>query len=101
MLLSLVTPTNGRVELFGRPLISNRNEVLSRVGGQVEGADFYSYLIEGQRFVYGVKRNGQSLEVRMPLQQVSSLNVQLVNAGLEVHALIPRRSPGGVLSFYH
>ena len=49
-------------------------------------------LIEGQRFVYGVKRNGQFLEVRMPLQQVSSLNVQLVNAGLEVHALIPRLS---------
>ncbi|MCZ6775630.1 MAG: ATP-binding cassette domain-containing protein, partial [Ignavibacteria bacterium] len=44
MLLSLVTPTNGRVELFGRPLISNRNDVLSRVGGLVEGADFYSYL---------------------------------------------------------
>ena len=49
-------------------------------------------LIESQRFVYGMKRNGQFLEVRMPLQQVSSLNVQLVNAGLEVHALIPRRS---------
>jgi len=37
----------------------------------------------------------------MPLLQVSSLNVQLVNAGLEVHALIPRLSPGGVLSFHH
>ncbi len=44
MILSLITPSTGSVELFGLPLRENRGTVLSRVGGLVERADFYLYL---------------------------------------------------------
>jgi len=44
MILSLVRPSRGSVELFGSPLLHRRKEVLSRVGGLVERADFYLYL---------------------------------------------------------
>ena len=44
MFLSLIAPTGGRVELFGKPLQGNRAELLTRVGGLVERADFYLYL---------------------------------------------------------
>jgi ABC-2 type transport system ATP-binding protein len=44
MLLSLITPTEGYVELFGTPLRAHRRAVLTRVGGLVERADFYLYL---------------------------------------------------------
>src|SRR5436309_12653787 len=44
MLLSLVSPTEGHVELFGKELHGNRRKILSRVGGLVESADFYQYL---------------------------------------------------------
>jgi ABC-type multidrug transport system ATPase subunit len=44
MILSLVKPSTGRVELFGKPLRENRREVLGRVGGLVERPDFYLYL---------------------------------------------------------
>jgi len=44
MILSLVKPTAGRVELFGKGLVRNRAAVLKRVGGLVEAADFYLYL---------------------------------------------------------
>jgi ABC-type multidrug transport system ATPase subunit len=44
MLLSLITPTAGRIELFGRSLPGHRREVLSRIGGLVERADLYLYL---------------------------------------------------------
>jgi ABC-2 type transport system ATP-binding protein len=44
MILSLVTPSAGSVELFGLPLRENRGAVLARVGGLVERADFYLYL---------------------------------------------------------
>jgi ABC-2 type transport system ATP-binding protein len=44
MLLSLVRPTDGHVELFGRPLLTSRRESLARVGGLVERPDFYLYL---------------------------------------------------------
>jgi ABC-2 type transport system ATP-binding protein len=44
MMLSLITPTSGRVELFGKPLLRHRAKLLARVGGLVERADFYLYL---------------------------------------------------------
>ncbi len=44
MILSLITPTAGSVELFGKPLRRHRSEVLARVGGLVERPDFYLYL---------------------------------------------------------
>ncbi|MBI3005333.1 MAG: ABC transporter ATP-binding protein [Ignavibacteriales bacterium] len=44
MILSLIRPTEGRVELFGYDLKSHRSKALSSVGGIVEKPDFYSYL---------------------------------------------------------
>ncbi len=44
MLLSLISPTKGEVLLFGKPLRSHRKEILARIGGLVERADFYLYL---------------------------------------------------------
>ena len=44
MMLSLIRPSEGHVELFGKRLDGNRKSILSRVGGLVESADFYSYL---------------------------------------------------------
>ncbi len=44
MLLSLITPNSGSIELFGKPLTSNRSWVLSRIGALIERPDFYNYL---------------------------------------------------------
>jgi ABC-type multidrug transport system ATPase subunit len=44
MILSLLTPTAGLVEIFGENLHRNRSAVLSRICGIVEKPDFYSYL---------------------------------------------------------
>ena len=43
MILSLIVPTTGRLELFGQDVRSDRS-VLARVGGLVERPDFYLYL---------------------------------------------------------
>jgi len=43
-MLSLIRPDSGNVELFGMPLASNRNAILSRVGCLIEKPDFYKYL---------------------------------------------------------
>ncbi len=44
MLLSLISPTEGTIKLFGKSLIKNRNEVLRNIGAIVEKPDFYGYL---------------------------------------------------------
>jgi len=44
MILTLLSPTTGSIEILGKDLYRNRTSVLSRVGGLVEKADFYLYL---------------------------------------------------------
>ena len=44
MLLTLITPTSGEIELFGMKLSKHRKEILRKVGAIIERPDFYKYL---------------------------------------------------------
>lgn len=44
MLLTLITPTEGNIELFGLPLQKYRKEILRQVGAVIEKPDVYKYL---------------------------------------------------------
>lgn len=44
MLLTLITPSEGDLELFGLPLHSHRKEILQQVGAVIEKPDVYKYL---------------------------------------------------------
>ncbi|MGD2269732.1 MAG: ABC transporter ATP-binding protein [Desulfobacterales bacterium] len=44
MVLSLVRPDGGKIEIFGLPLYQQRKHILSRIGALVEEPDFYDYL---------------------------------------------------------
>ena len=44
MLMGLIGPTAGRVELFGEPIPQATNQVLPRVGALIEGPAHYPYL---------------------------------------------------------
>src|SRR5574342_1404982 len=44
MILTLLRPTAGSIEIFGKDLQQKRRSVLSRVCGVVEKPDFYLYL---------------------------------------------------------
>lgn len=43
-LLSLINPTSGTINLFGKSIIEDRNYILSKIGCIVEKPDFYKYL---------------------------------------------------------
>jgi ABC-2 type transport system ATP-binding protein len=44
MLLTLIKPTSGEVELFGMNLRTHRRDILRRVGAVIERPDLYQYL---------------------------------------------------------
>lgn len=44
MLLSLIRPGSGKIEIFGRELQHHRNEILAQVGAVIEKPDVYKYL---------------------------------------------------------
>lgn len=43
-MLSLIKEDSGEISLFGKPMNSNRIEVLSKIGSIIEKPDFYKYL---------------------------------------------------------
>lgn len=44
MLLSLITPTSGSIQLFGKSINQYREEILNQMGAVVEKPDLYKYL---------------------------------------------------------
>lgn len=44
MLTSLINPTSGQLNIFGKDLKQHRNAILSKMGAIVEKPDFYTYL---------------------------------------------------------
>jgi len=44
MLLSLIHPTSGTIEIFGKPLEANRAQILEEIGAIIERPDLYPYL---------------------------------------------------------
>ncbi len=44
MILSLISPSSGTINIFGKSLVENRREILSNIGAIVEKPDFYQYL---------------------------------------------------------
>ena len=55
MLLTLISPTNGQIEIFGMDLRKHRKEILKRTGAIIERPDLYKYLsaLENLR-IFGV-----------------------------------------------
>ncbi len=74
MLLSLIRPTEGDVELFGMRLSRHRARILSRVGGLVERADFYLYL--------SARRNLEIIAALLGGVQAASIDDVLTIVGL-------------------
>ncbi len=72
MILSLIRPTTGAVMLFGRRLRGHRREVLQRVGGLVEAADFYLYLSARRNLeiVAGLRRGVRKQDIDRVLDVV-------------------------------
>ena len=58
MLITLIKPTSGSVNLFGKNLLQNRNELLRKIGCIVEKPDFYNYLTGEQNLELFVRLSG-------------------------------------------
>jgi ABC-type multidrug transport system ATPase subunit len=44
MMLSLIKPNSGSINIFGKSLFEHRNEILQNIGSIIEKPDFYLYL---------------------------------------------------------
>ncbi len=52
MMLGLVKPTSGDIDMFGYDIRTHRKEVLANIGALIERPDFYDYLSAQKIFRY-------------------------------------------------
>lgn len=79
MLLTLIEPTAGNIELFGKNLYSHRKEVLRQIGAVIEKPDLYKYLTAYENLSLFAKMSGVTVTER-------KLNDQLEQVGLSKRA---------------
>ncbi len=89
MLLTLIKPTSGSIELFGMDLHRHRKEVLRQVGAVIERPDLYKYLsaIENLR-IFG-KMSGVKIPERKLMDQLA-----LVGLADRAHSKVKTYSQG-------
>ena len=58
MLLTLVRPSKGNIEIFGKELLANRREILQQVGAVIEKPDLYKYLSAYENLAIFAKMSG-------------------------------------------
>jgi ABC-type multidrug transport system ATPase subunit len=61
MLLTLITPTNGHIEIFGMDLKKERRKILSQVGAVIEKPDLYKYLSAYENLSLFARMSGKNI----------------------------------------
>ncbi len=75
MLLTLISPTSGNIELFGMSLHSHRNEILRQIGAVVEKPDVYKYLSAYENLELFAKLSGVKVSKQMLIQQLEMVGL--------------------------
>lgn len=89
MLLTLITPTAGQVQLFGHNLYTHRNLVLKQVGAIIERPDLYKYLSAYHNLSIFAKLSGVKPSKAQLMEQL-----QLVGLADRANSLVKTFSQG-------
>lgn len=79
MLLTLIKPSSGNIQMFGMDLVSKRKEILQQVGAVIERPDLYKYLTAYENLKLFARMSGLHPDKKM-------LEAQLYQVGLLARA---------------
>jgi ABC-type multidrug transport system ATPase subunit len=75
MLLSLVKPTSGEINIFGKNLFTHRSEVLQQTGAVIEKPDLYKYLSAYQNLSIFAKMSGVKVTRQLLMEQLAMVGL--------------------------
>lgn len=89
MLLTLIRPTAGSIEIFGKDLRTHRKEILQNVGAVIERPDLYKYLTAYENLSLFARMSGIKPE-KLKLEQ----QLELVGLAERAHSKVRTFSQG-------
>jgi ABC-type multidrug transport system ATPase subunit len=75
MLLTLIEPTSGDIEIFGLKLKSHRKEILRQVGAVIERPDMYKYLTAFENISLFSKMSGITISKKKLMEQLEQVGI--------------------------
>ena len=75
MLLTLVAPSSGEIEIFGMNLRTHRREILRRVGAVIERPDLYEYLTAYENLSLFARMSGIRPSSRLLMAQLEQVGL--------------------------
>ena len=75
MLLTLIAPTSGEIEIFGMNLKQNRSDILRHVGAVVEKPDVYKYLSAYENVALFAKLSGIKVTHQIIMDQLEMVGL--------------------------
>ena len=89
MLLTLIRPSSGHIEIFGMDLMKNRNEILRQVGAIIERPDLYKYLTALENLRIFAAMSGISVSEKKLMDQL-----KMVGLAERAHSKVKTYSQG-------
>ena len=75
MMLTLIAPTSGSINIFGLDLKQHRNEILSRTGAIIERPDLYKYLTAYDNLSIFARLSGMKINRSMLMDQLEMVGL--------------------------
>lgn len=75
MLLTLVKPTTGNIEIFGKELYAHRQHILTSIGAIIEKPDLYPYLSAYQNLIFLARISGVKVSKTKIMEQLEKVGL--------------------------
>ena len=76
MLLTLIKPTEGEINIFGKKLNTHRSEILSNVGAVIEKPDLYKYLSAYDNLSIFARLSGLKVTKQLLMKQLQMVGLE-------------------------
>jgi ABC-type multidrug transport system ATPase subunit len=70
MLLTLIKPTNGEINIFGKSIHQHRNEILQQIGAIIERPDLYKYMTAYDNLSIFARLSGLKVSRKLIMDQL-------------------------------
>jgi ABC-type multidrug transport system ATPase subunit len=75
MVLTLIKPTSGSITVFGKNILTNRREILQKIGAIIEKPDLYKYLTALQNLKIVSKLSGVHCTQKQLMKQLEKVGI--------------------------